>query len=60
MDVSKLKYGQIKALFFSLRNQYLSDSKMTDAEIKTMWELQGKLWQKHGRFIGMITKIKTK
>ncbi len=58
MNVSRLTEGQIKSLFFSLRNQYLSDSTMTDAEIKTMWELQGKLWQKHGRFIGMITKIK--
>lgn len=58
MNVERLTYGQTKALFFSLRNQYLSDSKMTDSEIKTMWELQGKLWQKHGRFLGMITKIK--
>ena len=38
MDVHKLNFGKNKALYLSLREQYLSDRPMSESEVKTMWD----------------------
>lgn len=47
---------QMKALFFSLKEQYESGRPMTESEEKKLWDLQGKIWEKEGNFLGMRIK----
>lgn len=46
--------GQERALFLSLRDQYENCRPMTDAEEKTMWDLQGNIWRKQGGRFGFF------
>lgn len=47
MKIYNLNHGQKKALFISLKRQYLKRSPMTENEERTMFELSAYFWQRN-------------